>query len=162
MIRILTTGGTFDKVYFDAKSEFHVGDSEIPDMLHEANVTSEITVESVLRKDSLELTNADRSLLRDRVAAASEARILIVHGTDTMVQSANWLLDITGKTIVFTGAMQPSRMRRSDAMFNLGFALAALQVLAPGIYVAMNGRIFDPKNVQKNLKAGRFEASEPG
>lgn len=159
MIRILTTGGTFDKVYFDAKSEFQIGDSEIPEMLREANVTAEVTVESVLRKDSLDMTDEDRQLLHDRVAAAEEQRILITHGTDTMVHSANALLDITGKIVVFTGAMQPSRMRRSDAMFNLGFALAALQTLEPGIYVAMNGRIFDPRGVRKNLQAHRFEAS---
>jgi L-asparaginase len=160
MIRILTTGGTFDKIYFDAKSEFQIGDSEIPELLREANVAVDIAVESVLRKDSLELTDADRNLLRDRVAAASEDRILVTHGTDTMVQSAKVLLNITGKTIVFTGAMQPSRMRRSDAMFNLGFALAALQTLEPGVYVAMNGRIFDPRLVQKNVQAHRFEDTQ--
>lgn len=162
MIRILTTGGTFDKVYFDAKSEFQIGDSEIPEMLAEANVTTDIAVESVLRKDSLEMTDADRTLLRERVLAAPEERILITHGTDTMVRTANTLLDVSGKTIVFTGAMQPSRMRRSDAMFNLGFALAALQTLPPGIYVAMNGRVFDPKAVQKNVQAHRFEDKTPG
>lgn len=157
MIRILTTGGTFDKIYFDAKSEFQIGDSEIPEMLHEANVTLDVAVESLLRKDSLEMTDGDRTLLHDRIAAADEDRVLVTHGTDTMVLSANALADISGKTVVFTGAMQPSRMRRSDAAFNLGFALAALQTLPPGVYVAMNGRIFDPRNVQKNVQAHRFE-----
>lgn len=157
MIRILTTGGTFDKVYFDAKSEFQVGDSEIPEMLKEANVTAEVAVESIMHKDSLDMTDNDRVLLRDRVTAASEDRILVTHGTDTLVLSANALSKVAGKTIVFTGAMQPSRMRRSDAGFNLGFALAAVQILEPGIYVAMNGRLFDPKAVRKNVEAQQFE-----
>ncbi|QCF26716.1 asparaginase domain-containing protein [Hydrocarboniclastica marina] len=163
MLRIFTTGGTFDKVYFDANSEFQIGDSEIPEMLREANVTFDIAVESVLRKDSLELTDEDRQILYERVAKVPETRVLITHGTDTMVQTAQLLLaderaKLGGKTIVITGAMQPSRMRRSDAMFNLGFAVAAVQVLQAGVYLAMNGRLFDPREARKNVQAHRFEA----
>lgn len=163
MIRILTTGGTFDKVYFDATSEYQIGDSEIPEMLREANVSLDIAVESVLRKDSLELTEQDRQTLYTRVAAVPEERILITHGTDTMIQTAQLLLadeqgKLGGKTIVLTGAMQPSRMRCTDAMFNLGFALAALQSLRSGVYLAMSGKIFDPREVRKNVQAHRFEA----
>ncbi len=117
-------------------------------------------VESLLRKDSLELTDADRQLIRDRVLADSSDKILITHGTDSMVATAMQLLDIAGKTIVLTGAMQPAKMRVSDAAFNIGCAVTAVQLLEPGVYIAMQGRVFDPRNTRKNLQGQCFEQAE--
>ena len=156
-IRILTTGGTFDKVYFDALSEFHIGDPMAGALLEEANVTFAYTVESLLRKDSLDITEEDRELIRSRVEGVTESMVLITHGTDTMVETAKSLQGINNKTIVLFGAMQPARMRYSDAMFNLGIASAAVQILPAGIYIAMNGRIFNPDEVSKNRAQARFE-----
>ena len=126
-------------------------------LLEEANVNFTWQVQSVLKKDSLEINDEDRQLLRDAVGNAAEAQILITHGTDTMVDSARALDGIEGKTIVLFGAMQPARMRYSDAMFNLGVACAAVQTLPNGIYIAMNGQIFDPFKVTKNRSQSRFE-----
>ena len=156
-IRILTTGGTFDKVYFDALSEFHIGDPMAGALLEEANVTFAYTVESLLRKDSLDITEEDRELIRSRVEGVTESMVLITHGTDTMVETAKSLQGINNKTIVLFGAMQPARMRYSDAMFNLGIASGAVQILPAGIYIAMNGRIFNPDEVSKNRAQARFE-----
>ena len=157
MIHLFTTGGTIDKIYHDANSEFAVGDSLLPELLAEANVTVPWRITELCRKDSLELTDQDRADIRAAVAACPEQRIVITHGTDTMPQTASVLRDIHDKVIVLFGAMQPARMRRSDAVFNLGFAMAAVTLLAPGVYVAMNGDVFDAGKVKKNLKAGRFE-----
>lgn len=157
MIHLFTTGGTIDKVYHDANSEFAVGDSLLPELLEEANVTVAWRVTGLLRKDSLELTDQDRQRIHDAVAACPEQRIIVTHGTDTMADTAAVLAGIPGKTIVLFGAMQPARMRRSDAVFNLGFAVAASGLLAHGVYVAMNGEVFEAGRVRKNLKAGRFE-----
>lgn len=157
MIHLFTTGGTIDKIYHDANSEFAVGDSLLPELLAEANVTVPWRITELCRKDSLELTDQDRADIRAAVAACPEQRIVITHGTDTMPQTASVLRDINDKVIVLFGAMQPARMRRSDAVFNLGFAMAAVTLLAPGVYIAMNGDVFDAGNVKKNLKAGRFE-----
>ena len=159
-IRIITTGGTFDKVYFDALSEFKIGEPMVIPLLEEANVNFEFDVQAILRKDSLEITDEDRAAIRQAVADASETQILVTHGTDTMVDSARGLQGIDGKTIVFFGAMQPARMRYSDALFNLGVACSAVQILPAGIYIAMNGQIFDPFKVSKNRSMGRFEPIE--
>ena len=156
-IKIFTTGGTIDKIYFDANSEFQVGEPQIAEVLTEANVTFAFEVESVLRKDSLDMTDADRQLIRARVAQDACERILVTHGTDTMIQTALALRDISGKTIVLTGAMQPARLRVSDAFFNIGFAIAAAQLLPPGVYIAMNGEIFDPRTARKNVAKHQFE-----
>jgi len=156
-IRIFTTGGTFDKVYFDALSEFKIGEPMVEALLVEANVSFAYEIQSLMKKDSLEMDDADRAALREAVANAPQSRILITHGTDTMVDSARALQGIAGKTIVMFGAMQPARMRYSDAMFNLGAASAAVQTLPAGIYIAMNGRIFDALKVTKNRAKGRFE-----
>jgi len=158
-IRIFTTGGTFDKLYFDAKSEFHFGDPMAGELLEEANVNFEYRVESLLQKDSLDMDEQDREVIRKAVANAQESSILIIHGTDSMVDTAHALLDIADKTIVLLGAMQPARMRYSDALFNLGFASAAVQLLAAGTYIAMNGEIFDPLKVAKNRAESRFQPS---
>lgn len=157
-IQIFTAGGTIDKIYFDAKSEFKIGEPQIGSLLREANVSFEWQRESLLRKDSLEMTDDDRDLIRQRVCACKLDRILITHGTDTMVETAKNLLDIPGKIIVLTGSMQPARLRESDAIFNIGFAIGLLQSKPPGVYVAMNGRAFDPRHVHKNRDQQRFEA----
>lgn len=159
-IKIITTGGTFDKVYFDANSEFHIGEPMVTALLEEANASIDYELESLLRKDSLEIDDSDRQLIHDCVDASESDRILIIHGTDSMVKTAQALQDIPGKTIVLFGAMQPARMRYSDAMFNLGVATAAVQLLSAGVYLAMNGRILDPRTTRKNLKLGKFETVE--
>ncbi|MEJ2631074.1 MAG: asparaginase domain-containing protein [Acidihalobacter sp.] len=158
-IHVITTGGTLDKIYHDALSEYRIGDPAINHILDEAGVTFEHTVEELLRKDSLELDDADRTLIRSRVEACPHRHILITHGTDTMTHTAEHLLGISGKVVVFTGALQPARFRVNDATFNVGFALGALQALPDGIYVAMSGQIFAAGTVRKNRAAGRFETS---
>lgn len=157
MIRLFTTGGTIDKIYHDANSEFDLGDSLLPELLAEANVTVPWQITEILRKDSLELTEDDREQVLQAVAACEESHVIITHGTDTMADTARALAEIAGKTVVLFGAMQPARMRRSDAVFNLGFAMAAVSLLPAGIYIAMNGEVFEAGKVAKNLKAGRFE-----
>lgn len=163
MIKIFTTGGTFDKIYFDANSEFSIGDSQVEPILQEGNVTADYSVNTILRKDSLDITDADRQAICEQVSACESSKIIITHGTDTMTQTAAALATHveSGKTIVFIGAMQPARMRNSDAPFNVGFALAAVQLLPEGIYIAMNGRIFPYDKVVKNRQAERFESSKP-
>jgi L-asparaginase len=156
-IHVFTTGGTIDKVYFDGKSEFQVGPPTVDEILREANVTVEVMIETLLAKDSLDLTEADRRMLRERVLACPGDRILITHGTDTMAETGWALRDIPGKVIVLTGALQPTRFRHTDAMFNVGFALAAVQCLPPGVYLAINGRLFDPARVRKNRERQCFE-----
>ena len=156
-IQVFAVGGTIDKIYFDANSEFHVGEPQIGELLYEANVTFHYTVTSLMKKDSIEMTEADRHLIRDAVEECEHDRILITHGTDTMAYTARALAGIPNKVIVLTGAMQPARLRVSDAIFNIGFAIGALQQLEPGVYVAMNGQVFDPEHLRKNLKAQRFE-----
>ena len=158
-IKILTAGGTIDKVYFDAKSEYEVGPPQIAEILREANVTLDFAVESVLSKDSLDMTDADRQALRARVAADPCPRIVITHGTDTMIQTALSLLGIPAKTIVLTGSMQPARFKVTDAVFNIGTAIGAVQSLPPGVYLAMNGQVFHPEHVHKNVAENRFEES---
>ena len=156
-LKFFTTGGTIDKVYFDARSEYEVGPPQVADLLREANVTFEFEIESVLRKDSLDMTEADRQLIRERGLAEPAERMVVTHGTDTMVETALHLRGIPGKTIVLTGSMQPARFRVTDAEFNIGAAVAAAQILPPGVYIAMNGRIFDPEHTRKNAADHRFE-----
>jgi L-asparaginase len=156
-IKIITTGGTIDKIYFDAKSEFQVGDPQIAAVLREANVTVDYEIVPLMRKDSLDLNDADRQLIHDAIAGASEAHIIVTHGTDTMIQTAQVLQKISHKVIVMTGAMQPAKFRMTDAVFNIASAIMAVQILQPGIYIAMNGRIFDPLKARKNVDRNRFE-----
>ncbi|GAA0485158.1 asparaginase domain-containing protein [Parasphingorhabdus litoris] len=156
MIDIFTTGGTIDKIYFDALSEYHIGPTPLPDILAENNVYVPHRVTQLMRKDSLELTDDDRQAIYDAVAASDADKILVTHGTDTMVQTGKLLADIKDKTIVLTGAMQPATLRNSDAEFNVGFALAATQTLAHGVYIAMNGEVFDPATAKKDRDAHRF------
>ena len=156
---IVTTGGTIDKVYFDAKSDYQVGEPQIGRILQELGVAFRFHVIPLLRKDSLFVDGADRQLLRATIAAQEETCVLVTHGTDTMVQTAAVLADIPGKTIVLTGALNPARFEGSDAEFNIGCAVGAVQALPAGVYSAMNGRIWDPAKVRKNVDANRFEAA---
>lgn len=162
MLSILCTGGTFDKIYFDANSIFSIGDPQAEPLLKEANLTLEYEIESILKKDSLDITNEDRDLIVKKVVDLQSQQIIITHGTDGMVATAKTIADknpllLESKTIVLVGAMQPARMRYSDASFNLGFAVASVQLLAPGIYIAMNGRVFPYDKVAKNWDQARFE-----
>ena len=155
-ILVLTTGGTIDKNYFDALSEYQIVDSGIPALLAQARVAAVFRIEEVCRKDSLELTEADRAEIARRVAAAPEAHVVITHGTDTMTDTAKALAGIADKTIVLTGALSPARFAETDAPFNLGMAFAAAQVAPPGVYIAMSGQVFDGLRVRKDRDAGRF------
>lgn len=157
---IVTTGGTIDKIYFDDKSDFQIGEPQISRILEELGVAFRFDVIPILRKDSLHISEADRELLRATIAAQDARHILVTHGTDTMVQTARVLASIRDKTIVLTGALNPARFRGSDAEFNIGCAVGAVQCLPAGIYIAMNGRIWDPCKVRKNVAANRFEASD--
>ena len=154
---IVTTGGTIDKVYFDDKSDFQVGAPQIGRILEELGVAFRFSVIPILRKDSLHITDDDRELIRATVAAQPARHVLITHGTDSMVDTARALASIPDRTIVLTGALNPARFRGSDAEFNIGTAVGAVQSKPPGVYVAMNGRIWDPLKVRKNVEANRFE-----
>ncbi|MEJ2157823.1 MAG: asparaginase domain-containing protein [Desulfobacteraceae bacterium] len=157
-IRIFTTGGTIDKVYFDKKSQYEVGDPQAGGVLERANVCFEYAVTSILRQDSLDLTDEDRLKIKAAVQSAQERHIVITHGTDTMIDTAKVLEGIPDRTIVLTGSMYPARFRDSDAVFNLGCAVVAAQTLEPGVYIAMNGCIFDPRRSRKNVGLNRFES----
>ena len=156
-IKIFSVGGTIDKVYFDKLSEYQVGFPSVRDILGSLPIAFEYEIESLLRKDSLDMDEADRKLVQERVAAESCKKIIITHGTDTMVETAKELRDIPGKCIVLTGAMEPAHFKSSDAVFNVGVAVGAVSSLADGVYVAMNGRIFNPFKCRKNRAQGIFE-----
>lgn len=157
-IKIITTGGTIDKTYFDAKSTYEVGEPVIGDILREAHVTFEYEVRSLLRKDSLEITDEDRQILVEAIEEDPNRCFLITHGTDTMVDTARYLQErIYDRVIVLTGALSPARFRSTDAIFNAGLAVAAVQLVPNGVYVAMNGCLFKPENVIKNRSLNRFE-----
>ena len=156
-LKFITTGGTIDKIYFDAKSEYEVGSPQIVEILKEAHATFEFEVESILRKDSLDLTDEDRGLIQRKIEGEACERIVVTHGTDTMIQTAKALQGVAGKTIVLTGSMQPARFKSTDAAFNVGVAIGAVQGLPPGVYIAMNGQISDPAKARKNVADSRFE-----
>lgn len=159
-VLILTTGGTIDKLYFDALSEYQIGDSVVDRLLKTARVALPFRVQELLRKDSLELTDDDRAQIAQAVADAPEQRIVITHGTDTMTDTAKVLAGRTDKTIVLVGALAPARFAESDASFNLGMAFATAQVAAPGVWIAMNGTIFDGTKVRKDRAINSFVAAE--
>ena len=158
-VLILTTGGTIDKLYFDALSEYQIGDSVVDRLLKTARVAMPFRVHELLRKDSLELTDDDRGLIVRAVADAPEQRIVITHGTDTMTDTARALAGRTNKTIVLVGALAPARFADSDATFNLGMAFATAQVAGPGVWIAMNGTIFDGTKVRKDRAINSFVAA---
>ncbi len=160
---VLTTGGTLDKVYFDALSDFQVGDPVVTGILRSMNVAFEFNVQEICRKDSLELIEEDREKMAKVIKASDAKFILVTHGTDTMVESATYLQaqgigEQAGQVIIFTGAMQPSRFTDSDATFNIGLAIGAMSVAKPGIYIAMSGKVYEANKVFKNYDSRRFEA----
>ncbi|UPG91393.1 asparaginase domain-containing protein [Luteibacter aegosomaticola] len=157
-LTIVTTGGTIDKVYFDDKSDYQIGSPQIGDILTQLGVAFRFDVIPILRKDSLHVTDEDRALMRSTIEAQPHRHVLMTHGTDTMVETAAKLEGIPGKVIVLTGALNPARFQGSDAVFNIGCAVGAVQTLEDGVYIAMNGRVWDPKKVRKNRDANRFEA----
>ncbi|MGH8178523.1 MAG: asparaginase domain-containing protein [Steroidobacter sp.] len=159
-IAVVTTGGTIDKIYFDALSTFKVGEPAVARLLHIAHVAHPFRVDELLRKDSLELTDEDRRRLCEHVAALASTRVIVTHGTDTMTESAKALASVQGKTIVLTGALAPARFHESDASFNLGMAFAAVQTLPPGVYIAMSGQVFRGDQVRKDREIGRFVAAD--
>ena len=158
-ILVLTTGGTIDKNYFDALSEYRIVDSAIPAMLAEARVAAPFRVVELMRKDSLDLTEGDRGLIAAAAREAPEHRIVVTHGTDTMSETAQVLADaVLGKTVALTGALSPARFADTDAGFNLGMAFACVQIADAGVYIVMNGQVFDGRRVYKDRTAGKFIA----
>ncbi len=156
-IKFFSVGGTIDKIYFDALSRYEVGDPNVSDILQNARVNFDYEIISLLKKDSLDMTEQDRLMVLRAVQNEVNEKIIITHGTDTMIETAATLTIIKDKVIVLTGSMEPAKFKTSDAVFNLGFAVAAAQVLPPGIYLAISGRIFTPDNVQKNRVEKQFE-----
>jgi L-asparaginase len=160
-IKIFVTGGTFDKEYNELTGELFFQDTHTRDMLQLGRCLLDVDVEVLMMIDSLQMTDADRERIRQRCAEAAEDRIVITHGTDTMEQTAAVLgRSIGKKTIVLTGAMVPYKFGSSDGMFNLGTAMAFVQALGPGVYVAMNGQCFPWDAVRKNRDLGVFERLE--
>jgi L-asparaginase len=155
-VLVLTTGGTIDKQYFDALSEFQIADTAVRKLLAVARVTHSHRVEELLRKDSLDLLEEDRERIVDHVRQAAERNIVVTHGTDTMTLTAAALAKIPGKTIVLTGALTPARFAESDAAFNLGMAFATAQTAVPGVYIAVNGSVFPWDEVVKDRNLGQF------
>ena len=159
-LHVITTGGTIDKIYFDAKSDYQVGDPVIGDLLRQMAVGFAFTVASAMRKDSLDMTAEDRAHIRMLAEACQEECVLITHGTDGMVATALQLQGIAGKCIVLTGALQPAAFAQSDAIFNIGCAIGAVQSKPPGVYIAMNAEKFEIKRVRKHVLDNRFEHLE--
>ncbi|MFW6093587.1 MAG: asparaginase domain-containing protein [Pseudomonadota bacterium] len=159
-ILVVTTGGTIDKVYFDARSNFEVGDSVVGDLLRQARVGVPFEIVPVLRKDSLDLDDADRARIRDTIAERAHRRVVITHGTDTMTETAERLRGLKARTVVLTGSLSPARFARTDAVFNVGMAFAAAQLLPPGVYIAMSGRVFEAGHVRKDRERNEFVPEE--
>ena len=157
-VRIFVTGGTFDKEYNEITGELYFQDSHLPEMLKLGRNLVHVDTRTLMMIDSLEMTELDRELIAEHCLDSKEDRIIITHGTDTMAETARVIFErVKGKTIVITGAMIPYKFGSSDGLFNLGSALAFVQTLPPGVYVAMNGRYFDATNVRKNKETGLFE-----
>ncbi len=159
-IRILVTGGTFDKEYNEIAGTLFFHDTHVPEMLRLGRCLLKLEVRTLMMIDSLDMTDDDRRIVVEHCRAAPESRIVITHGTDTMVETAAYLgREIRDKTIVLTGAMVPYKFGSSDGLFNLGSALAFVQTLPTGVYIAMNGRVFPWDKVRKNKTQGVFEAA---
>ena len=156
---IVATGGTIDKVYFDDMSDYQIGEPQIVEILEHMQVGFEFELKAVVRKDSLHFTDQDRQAIHTAITTSDARHVVITHGTDTMVKTALQLADIEDKTMVLTGALNPAKFRDSDAVFNIGCAVGAVQSLPPGAWIAMNGCIWDPKNVHKNRARNRFESA---
>lgn len=156
-IKIFTVGGSIDKFYSTQKSTFVVGEPQIQNILQEANAALDVEIESLFKKDSMDVTEDDRLEIYDKVKSDPSRHIVITHGTDTMISTAKALSSIRDKVIVLTGAMQPAAFKKTDAAFNIGCAILAVQILPHGVYVVMNGKVFDPNKAAKNLESDRFE-----
>lgn len=155
-IRVLCVGGTIDKIYFDAKSKYEIGAPAIGKMLSQIAVNLDIEVTSLMAKDSLDMSDDDRAVIAKAVADCDEDKIIITHGTDTMPDTARSLASIKGKTVVLTGALAPAIFKDSDAMFNVGGALATAQAKDEGVFIVMNGQVFDAMNVRKDVENNCF------
>ena len=158
-IRFITTGGTIDKIYFDELSQFEVGESVIEHVLKDGLVDFDHDVVALFQKDSLEIDDDDRELLRDYIEKDDATHYVITHGTDTMPDTASFLSGLAGKTIVLTGALTPARFRTTDAIFNVGMAVATVQLAKPGVYISMSGQVFEAGAVRKNRSENRFEST---
>jgi len=157
-IKLFVTGGTFDKEYDELKEELVFRDTHVPDMFTKGRNKVNIDIRTLMMIDSLYMSQEDRSLIAEQCMGAEVDHIIITHGTGTMVKTAKFLAStIKDKTIILTGAMRPFAFGSSDGLFNLGCALAFVQTLEPGVYIAMNGQYFQWSNVQKNMKTGLFE-----
>jgi L-asparaginase len=157
-IRIFVTGGTFDKEYNEITGQLFFKETHLPEMISRSRVTPRVSVETLMMIDSLDMTAGERLMIAQKCSGVSENQIIVTHGTDTMAVTAAVLAEkVVGKTIVLTGAMIPYKFGSSDGFFNLGCALAFVQALQPGVYVAMNGRYFNWNNVRKNRQTGQFE-----
>ncbi len=157
-IRVFATGGTFDKEYDDLRGTLFFQNTHVPQMLHLGRCRLNVSVETLMMMDSLDMSDADRARIVAACRDCAESRVVVTHGTDTMAETARALAaGVAGKTIVLTGAMVPYAFGSSDGLFNLGSAMSFVQVLPPGVYVAMNGRCFPWDNVRKNREAGIFE-----
>lgn len=161
-IRILVTGGTFDKEYNELTGELYFKDTHVAEMLRLGRSRIEVSIRTLMMVDSMVMSAADRALIVQNCLQASENRIVITHGTDTMTETAAAIARaVSGKTVVLTGAIIPYAFGSSDGLFNLGSALSFVQVLAPGVYIAMNGKCFPWDRVRKNRKLGEFEEVLP-
>jgi L-asparaginase len=159
-VRIFVTGGTFDKEYDEIDGSLYFKDTHLPEMLALGRSRVPVEIETLMMVDSLDMEAEDRNRIAEACRKAAETRIVVTHGTDTMVETAGILAsDVPDKTIVLTGAMIPIAFGSSDGLFNLGGALTAAQTLPPGVWVAMNGRIFPWDRVRKNRETGVFEAT---
>jgi len=158
MIKIIITGGTLDKRYNELSGELEFPQTHIPEMLKQARCTAELECQTLMLKDSLEMTMADREAIKQACSISNTKQIIITHGTDTMVETAKYLANNRqDKTIVLVGAMVPYKIKHSDALFNLGCAVTAVQLLKDGVYITMNGKVFDWDEVNKNKQQGKFE-----
>ena len=158
MIRIVVTGGTFDKTYDEISGRLSFGATHLPEMLRLGRSRVDTTIETLMMIDSLDMTDANRAQIVEACARCPENRMVITHGTDTMVETARAVAQgVTGKTVVLTGAMVPYAFGSSDGLFNLGSALSFAEVLPPGVYIAMNGQHFPWDRVRKNRETGVFE-----
>lgn len=160
-IKLLVTGGTFDKDYNELEGSLFFKDTHVREMLDLGRCRLDVRIRTIMMVDSLELSDSDRDLIATNCRQSSEDRIVITHGTDTMTTTAGVLAEaVPGKTIVLTGAMIPYAFGSSDGLFNLGSALSVVQILPPGVYIAMNGRVFEWDKVRKNRERGIFEPVE--
>ena len=159
LIRVLVTGGTFDKEYDEVRGRLFFKDTHVPEMLAKGRSLVPVSVQTLMMVDSLDMTDADRASIVESCRGADEDRLVVTHGTDTMVDTARAIATagLAGKTVVLTGAMIPYAFGSSDGLFNLGSALSFAQVLPPGVYVAMNGQYFPWDQVRKNRDAAVFE-----